>query len=541
MGSLALVLAISSALAGGPAFSGQHAAAAAPNASAGRFCVGSKPGCYSTIQAAVDAAHDGDRIAIEAGTYAGGVTIDVSVKLVGAGAASTIIDGGGPVLTIGVAGEETEPTVTIDGVTVTGGHTVGNLLPWRGKGGGVYIPRAAGPSTGATVTIRNSVIRGNHVAPAVSTDSGIPCPGGGDCPFADASGGGISNDGNLTLDHTVVAQNVSEAAGGLTSDAEGGGIINRAFGTLTLKSSTVTGNRAVATPPNGRFADSGGILMVGGELTIVDSQITNNRAELSSAFPSGVDQAAVAGGVHVGGGVSSATISNTTISGNSLAMTNTVGDATAFSGGLHVDVPVEFRMSDSVITSNSVSAVTLGSSAGSASGDSGGGQLFGTIADTRVTSNTVTVESANGDATASGNFAPGASLTDSVVSDNHVRASSPHGLASVRGGAFVVDTSPDFPPELGGLTLRDSTVRGNTGEAIGPSGTARGGGIFDVAFPDGPFGGPLVLVKSLITGNVLSGSPGITLQGGGLYIQNQPLISTNSIIANNSPDQCFGC
>jgi transposase len=41
--------------------------------------------------------------------------------------------------------------------------------------------------------------------------------------------------------------------------------------------------------------------------------------------------------------------------------------------------------------------------------------------------------------------------------------------------------------------------------------------------------------------NFLSGSTGIALQGGGLFIQNKPLTLTHSVIANNSPDQWFGC
>jgi hypothetical protein len=48
-------------------------------------------------------------------------------------------------------------------------------------------------------------------------------------------------------------------------------------------------------------------------------------------------------------------------------------------------------------------------------------------------------------------------------------------------------------------------------------------------------------VNSGITGNALSGSPGITLQGGGLYIDDKPLTLKNSVIAGNTPDQCFGC
>src|SRR5262249_14997549 len=155
--------------------------------------------------------------------------------------------------------------------------------------GGIYIPRAAGPSTGATVTIRNSVIRGNSVAPRVAIESDDPC-----CPFADAGGGGISNDGTLTLDRTRVSGSPAGPASGVTSNAIGGGILNRTFGTLTLKHSAVTDNHAEVTPPNGRFAPGGGIAVVGGTLTIDDSQVSDNTAHTSSAAPIGVEQEATA-------------------------------------------------------------------------------------------------------------------------------------------------------------------------------------------------------------------------------------------------------
>src|SRR5262249_61026192 len=63
-------------------------------AEAATLCVGTGSGCYATIQAAVNAAHDGDRIAIGPGTYAGGITVDVSVQLAGAGPATRISRGG---------------------------------------------------------------------------------------------------------------------------------------------------------------------------------------------------------------------------------------------------------------------------------------------------------------------------------------------------------------------------------------------------------------------------------------------------------------
>jgi hypothetical protein len=95
-----------------------------------------------------------------------------------------------------------------------------------------------------------------------------------------------------------------------------------------------------------------------------------------------------------------------------------------------------------------------------------------------------------------------------------------------------------------GLTLRNTPVTGNAGSVSGASGNALGGGTYDVAFPfgpDGPPGGPLVLQNSAVTDNVLTGTDGLTLQGGGVYLQNEPLTRTNSTIAQNSPDDCFGC
>ena len=225
VGSLALVVAVTTALGGGPGLADQHSAAAAPNASAGRLCVGSGPGCYATIQAAVDAAHDGDTIAVEPGTFAGAITIDVSIKLAGAGAGRTIISGGGPVLTIGEFGAATEPTVSIEGVTITGGVTRSSpeSEPFTGQegvfaaGGGVEIPPNADFSGGATVTITNSVITGNRVAPSDTVPGDVQCPGGDPCPFAFAGGGGIDSWGTLTLANTRVSNNRVGSASALSA------------------------------------------------------------------------------------------------------------------------------------------------------------------------------------------------------------------------------------------------------------------------------------------------------------------------------------
>ena len=155
---------------------------AAGPARAATFCVDHRPGCFDRLQQAVDAAHDGDTIRIAPGVYRGGVKIDVSVELRGAGAQRTSIHGGGPVLTIGAPFAPDPPTVAISGVTISGGVTTSTELDTRiahfAFGGGVYIPPSANDSPRTTVTIDRSVIAHNTAEPSVAispgADAGVP-------------------------------------------------------------------------------------------------------------------------------------------------------------------------------------------------------------------------------------------------------------------------------------------------------------------------------------------------------------------------------
>jgi len=501
-----------------------------------------KHGCaYAHLAPALAAARTGDTVRVGPGEYTGGVTIDVGISLIGAGAGSTIIRGGGPVLTIGTFGAETEPTVTVRGLTITGGVTRSSpqSMAFTGKrgvwalGGGIEIAPNAKSSGGAKVHIADSVITGNRVAPIRTVPSGISTCPGGQCPFALAGGGGIDNWGTLALTHTTVSHNrVGSAAhlSDMASDAIGGGIVNWTS-ELAVTDSALSHNQATATAPNGRFAEAGAIMVEGGTLTMNHDRVRHNSAVLHAALPSTVDLLAVGGAIHITGGAGASNIiRHTTMAGNLVEMTNSVGNSSAFSAAVHSDVAL--TLSRDAITRNSVRSATTPSSTGDAGGDSGAGEIFpGTILHSRLTGNTVTVRSAHGDATAlAGALITHGTLDNSVVSHNRVRAHSRHGTASVYGGGVVSD---------GRLSVISTAVTGNRGHASGRTGSAFGGGIFASNIPDGPPEGPLFLRNSRVTINAVTGSARITRRGGGVYATDIQTVA-NTVIRHNRPDQCFG-
>jgi hypothetical protein len=516
------------------------------------LCVGTGSGCFSTLQAAVDAASDGDTITVAPGTYAGGVTIDVSVALEGAGAASTIVSGGGPVLTIGEFGAASEPTVSISGLTITGGvsTTSRECGPSCGTayatatalGGGIEVPPGAG-STGASVTISDSLISGNRASPTRTVPSvRAICPGEVHCQFALAGGGGIDNWGTMTLIRSTVSGN--EVSGSI-SDADGGGILNER-GSLTLANSQVTGNRALATPPYGRFGEGGAIFAANGSvLTIRDSAVSDNVASLVSSIPhpyprqgGGTDQSnAHGGGIHLGDG-GSATIENSRIDGNLVSVDNPVGEPIGFDAAVCIcgDSPLVLRnssVSDNRVTAT-VSDMTDSGPAGNALEFDGSAD----ISNTRITGNSSDMTSTNAGSTASvlgaliGFNEKPAVISNSIIRDNSITATSVKGTATAQGAAIVND---------GVLELRNDEITQNTATASGLSGSAQGGAIWNgMLFPDAPTP-QLTLRNTIVMHNVLSGSPGFTLQGGGIYTLGFPITLINGVIAHNVPDQCLGC
>jgi hypothetical protein len=529
-------------------------------------CVG-KPPCFATIQGAVNAAHAGDVIRIEPGTFAGGVTIDKSVQVIGSGASKTIIKGGGPVLTIGKAFAPREPKVTVSKVKITGGHTTSSPLskPFFGKknvlalGGGIAIPPGEFLEDeerfayGATVKVTDSVISGNRVGPTATVPSGgAVCPGG-PCPLALAGGGGIDNWGALTLERTDVSHNL---AAGVASDAIGGGI-DSPQGRLDLRHSTITSNRAIASVPNGRYAEGGGIF-TGGILSdeapvavrIRGGSISANEASLTSKLPyfvgdaegNTIDMNANGGAAHFVGG-STISIAHARINGNKVSVDDPNGEPYAFDSALQIGGGSTIDLSYSSIEDNRVRAKVGSSEHVGTSGstvdinDPARGGPAPIVSHVRITGNTTLVTSEDGEAQASqgglynGNATRRPTLvTHSTISGNRVTARSANGSAKAFGGGILNE---------GRLVLEYDLIQANHVVATGPEGFARGGGIWnDRLFAERP--PHLRLEHTRVIGNTLSASPGLPVKGGGIFTA-FPVARNNSQIANNVPDQCFGC
>jgi hypothetical protein len=495
----------------------------AQSALAATLCVGTGAGCYPAVQAAVDSAHDGDTIQIGPGTFPGGITITKSVHVVGISSASTIISGGGPVLTIGDG--SSRPTVSIERVTITGGLNTSDPGPGFAAGGGIEIPPLASDNTtGATVTIADSVIAGNQAEPltlvsnqtlcALSTPTPPPLP-----PCAVALGGGIDNSGTLTVINTQVTGNVAGSTvtqDSVTTVARGGGIYNHPQGVLTLGGSSVSDNAALVTAADSYAARGGGIL-VDGVMTMSNSQVTNNRAELYSLLPGsifvgvgdpGSPAHAVGGGIAITDAEGSATVANSTISGNAVSASNTASDALADAGG--IDVEGSLMLNNSRVDGNHLQASVAPNSGANAAALGGGIETGGDTA-------TVTVNNSN-------------------IHNNAVQAQSANGGAFAFGGGLADDDT---------VTLHHTDVSGNSGTATGAFGLAQGGGIANADYDNRT--PHLTVIGSRLTNNTLTGSPGFSVLGGGLFSAH-PLALTpiparinNTQFTGNQPDQCFGC
>jgi len=210
-----------------------------------------------------------------------------------------------------------------------------------GRGGGVF--------NAGTLTLTSSIVRLNRAGADAPGDLAGKCAG---------AGGGIYNDtaASLTLKSSTVSGNTAgydvDFSGG-----DGGGIFNA--GTVVVTGSTVTSNQA-GSGNSGNGGNGGGIANAGGTLTLTDSTVSANQAGFGDTF----------GGS--GGGISNSgtvTLIRCTVSGSTAGGGTVGGDG----GGLANSAGGTLVLVDSTVSGNRAG------SASNSAGDGGGIVNAGTM------------------------------------------------------------------------------------------------------------------------------------------------------------------
>ena len=242
------------------------------------------PGQYSTIQAAINAANNGNAVLISDGTYTGpgNVDLDFGGKNITVtsvyGPATTIIDcrGTSSANHRGFYLHSGETSAFISGLTIENGYESGV------DGGGVL-------NLNANMTVQNCILKDN----IASNGGGICNSGSGlvalvDCTFTgntantgSGGGGGLSNyatsSGSVAIINCILTGNT--ASGDNSSfGGEGGGIRNsdEGSGAITVTNCTLTGNSAGAGNGTG-----GGIRNYNpgsGTISVINCSLTGNSA-----------------------------------------------------------------------------------------------------------------------------------------------------------------------------------------------------------------------------------------------------------------------
>ncbi len=240
-----------------------------------------------------------DVILLPAGTYTltisgpgedanltGDLDILGDVQLVGQGVERTVVDGNGLDRVLHIhAGAD----VTVDAVAIVGGRASGGPAEQNGAhGGGIY--------NDGLLTVRYAALRSNHAGRGGDSRSTGPFIQAG----TGGSGGGVYSSGELTVTESVFIANAAGNGGAFTAEEPdwgsggnggfGGGIY--ATGTAKVSDSLLAYNRAGS--PGGTAAifglngngGSGGGLAVTGALGLARTQLTGNMAFAGGALAS---------------------------------------------------------------------------------------------------------------------------------------------------------------------------------------------------------------------------------------------------------------
>ena len=234
----------------------------------------SSVGEIETIQAAVDAATEGDILILKAGTYSENIVIQKSLTIIGAGPGLTIINGntgmaqneGGVInVTKPFPHASYAPNVTLVGMTITQGTA--------NYGGGIF--NGGGDLTLSQVSITNNIA--SFSGGGIYNQEGTVITNGSFVAENTVKvGAGVMNDGGTFVmnDGSSITGNTADIGGGLvniqgtlvmnngssitdnSATYDGGGIYSYFYSTITLNGGTITGNTAETGIGGGIYTDS---------------------------------------------------------------------------------------------------------------------------------------------------------------------------------------------------------------------------------------------------------------------------------------------
>ncbi|MEI6499839.1 MAG: right-handed parallel beta-helix repeat-containing protein, partial [Armatimonadota bacterium] len=364
---------------------------------------------YKSIQAAINAAVNGDVVIVAKGTYkenidfkGKAITVRSTTPTSPAVVKTTIIDGNKKGSVVAFKSGETA-TSGLRGFTITNGSTT--------YGGGVYC------ESGSSPTLTNNTIRGNSAARGggVFCDSSSPTLNNNtiDGNSATYFGGGVCcYKSSPTLTKNTISGN--SATG---SDATGGGVYCFQSSPV-LTSNTISGNSGTG---------GGGVQCYNASSPTLTSNIISGNSAI--------------GVLGWGGGVSceasSPTLTNNTITGNSTG---------SYGGG------VSCNNSSPALTDNIIS----GNSA--VGGRGGGGGVYCNGSSPTLTGNTISGNSASGDSGMGYSNGGGVcceNLSSPALIRNLINGNS---VTSFGGGVFCNRSSP---------TLTSNTIGGNSADREG--------------------------------------------------------------------------
>jgi hypothetical protein len=256
-----LGLAVGSLLGGFTLLAGVTPAGAATNlyvspsgSDTGNNCANASTPCLTLLHAYTEAAGSGSTINLAGGTYAGGITINKSVNIVGTNSGGSLdsltstINGGGFVLFI-----DSGHTVNISNVVITNASGIAGLANYSTLTlTNVNVVDNTGTFDGAGMfsgSPGSLVMTGGSVSGNTSPD-GVP------------GGGFDQNGGTATFDNVAFNHDTATGSGG-----EGGAIFNF-VGTIHLTGSTAIHNNSATLEGGGVFTCPGQTTTVGPHVSV---------------------------------------------------------------------------------------------------------------------------------------------------------------------------------------------------------------------------------------------------------------------------------